>query len=265
VEFPPDFETYDPKENVSANATSSGVTGTKTFEYLIIPRNAGNYKIDVAPFSFFDLEKRQYQVIQAPDFTLKVGRGSDGGTTVIQSANQSDVQVLGKDIRFIKTKEPEFNDQSGIVLYSPLFYSLVFTPALLFTGLILIKRKRDSMAGRMNIIRSQRANKIAMKRLSAAKKFLSTNEKEKFLDEMFRALWGFISDKLQIPVSDLSKESAMIALQNKDVPEPLINQFAETIDSCEFARFAGGMADSNESIYNKGIDIITSLESAIRS
>ena len=117
----------------------------------------------------------------------------------------------------------------------------------------------------MNLVRSQRANKVAMKRLSAAKKYLTTNEKDKFLDEMFRALWGFISDKLQIPIFDLSKETATAALIKKNVAENLVAQFSETVDSCEFARFGGGMAESNEMIYKKGIEVITELENAIRS
>ncbi len=263
IEFPPDFETYDPKENVSATATVGGVTGTKTFEFLLIPRNAGNYKINVTPFSFFDLESKRYQTIPSSELTLKVGRGNETETTVISGASQTDVQMLGKDIRFIKTKDPEFSSDSGLQFNTPLFYSMVITPALLFVGLIFFKRKKEAMAGNVKLIRSQRANKVAMKRLSAAKKYLSSNEREKFLDEMFRALWGFISDKFQIPVSDLSKESAALALQQRNVPEPLINQFTETVDHCEFARFAGGLAESNESIYNKGIDVISRLESTL--
>ena len=103
-----------------------------------------------------------------------------------------------------------------------------------------------------------------MKRLSAAKKYLTSNEKEKFLDEMFKALWGFVSDRLQIPVSGLSKESASEALAERKVPLELIQQFNETIDSCEFARFAGSTGDSNEVIYQKGIDIISKLEQSVR-
>ena len=119
------------------------------------------------------------------------------------------------------------------------------------------------MAGNMKYIRSQRANKVAMKRLSAAQKYLNANDKEKFLDEMFRALWGFISDKLQIPVSDLSKDNATQALISRNVSDDLVLAFTNTVDACEFARFAGGVADSNEVIYKKGIEIISQLESAL--
>jgi hypothetical protein len=263
IEFPPDFETYDPKENVSANATNNGVTGTKTFEYLIIPRNPGNFKIDVAPFSFFDLEKKQYITQQSPLLNLHVERGSDNATTVISGVNKTDVQMLGKDIRFIKTKDPVFIHPGRMLFNSPVFYSLLAAPALIFAGLLFVRRRNETMAGNMKLVRSQRANKVAMKRLSAAQKYMKENNREKFLDEMFRALWGFISDKLQIPVSDLSKDTASQALLSRKVPENLVLQFTDTIDSCEFARFAGGVADSNEVIYKKGIDVITQLENTI--
>jgi hypothetical protein len=263
IEFPPDFETYDPKENVSANVTSSGVSGTKTFEYLLIPRNAGNFKIPVTPFSYFDLEKKQYVQIPAPDINLKVGKGSETSTTVVTGVSKTDVQILGKDIRFIKTSEPQFESNSGPLFNSPLFYTLTLTPAIFFLGLLFVRRRNESMAGNVRLVKSQRANKVAMKRLSEAKKFMLANEREKFLDEMFKALWGFISDKLQIPVSDLSKETAAKALHDRHIPDGLIAQFTDTVDTCEFARFAGGMADNIESIYKKGIDTITQLENAL--
>ncbi len=263
IEFPADFETYDPKENVNTNATMAGVTGSKTFEYLLIPRNAGNFKIPVTPFSYFDLEKKRYVEIPAPEINLKVGRGSETTTTVVTGVNKSDVQILGKDIRFIKTREPEFESASGPLFNSPLFYTLVVSPALLFAGLLFIRRRNEALAGNVKLLRSQRANKVAMKRLSEARKFMTANDREKFLDEMFRALWGFISDKMQIPVSDLSKETAAAALQKRNVPDGLILQFTDTVDACEFARFAGGMADSNETIYKKGIETITQLESTL--
>ena len=263
IEFPPDFEKYDPKENVSVNVTTNGVTGSKTFEYLIIPRNPGNYKISVAPFTFFDLEKKQYITQQSPSLNLNVGRGTETTTTVVSGVNKTDVQILGKDILFIKTKDPAFITGSGTLYKSPVFYSLIITPALLFAGLLFLRRRKETMAGNVKLIRSQRANKVAMKRLSAAKKYLTTNDREKFLDEMFRALWGFISDKLQIPVSDLSKDTAAQALISRNVPDGLVLQFTDTVDSCEFARFAGGMADNNETIYKKGLEIITQLENAL--
>ena len=105
---------------------------------------------------------------------------------------------------------------------------------------------------------------MAKNRLSAAKKYLNENKRDLFLDEMFRALWGFVSDKLHIPVADLSKETAVQALQAKGINETLIQKFSDTIDTCEFARFAPGAGDENQKIYNDGIEVISKLEEAMR-
>lgn len=264
ITFPPDFESYDPKENSNINATNSGVTGTKTFEYLLIPRNAGEFKIPVNSFSYFDLDKKQYVTINFPDLLLKVNKGDGNTVSVSGGVQRSDVQLLGKDIRFIKTREPDFDSSLTPFYGSPLFFTLLGTPALLFLLLIGLRKRNEKLTGNAVMIKSQRANRAAMKRLSAAKKYLSSNEKEKFLDEMFRALWGFIGDKLQIQVSDLSKENVTTALTLKNIDPNLIKQFTDTLDDCEFARFAGSVSDSNEILYKKGIDIISKLESSIK-
>lgn len=262
--FPPDFETYDPKENSNINASQSGVTGSKTFEYLVIPRNAGEFKIEAAPFVYFDLDKKQYVTIDFPEMNLKVNKGDGSTVTVSNSVQHTDVQLLGKDIRYIKTGEPNFEKDHEPLYGSPLFYSLTVAPAFAFLLLLMVRKRNEKNAGNSGLIKSQRANKEAMKRLSLAKKYLSTNEKEKFLDEMFKALWGFIGDKLQIPVSDLSKDKVSDILASRNLSPELINEFTSTIDSCEFARFAGGIADSNEKLYEKGIAIITKLENSIK-
>ncbi|MBK9542227.1 MAG: protein BatD [Bacteroidetes bacterium] len=265
IQFPPDFESYDPKEASNITATSAGVSGSKTFEYLIIPRNPGEFKIPVSSFSFFDLEKKQYKEVNVSELILKVTKGDENASTnTVSGVNKSDLQILGKDIRFIKTYNPVFVQQSSPLFGSTLFYTAAAAPLVLFGFVLFLRRRNHAMQGNQSLLKSQRANRVALKRLSLAKKLLATNEKEKFLDEMFKALWGFVSDRLQIPVSGLSKESASEALAERKVPLELIQQFNETIDSCEFARFAGSTGDSNEVIYQKGIDIISKLEQSVR-
>ena len=216
ITFPPDFETYDPKENSNINATAGGVTGSKTIEYLLIPRNAGEYKIPIEDFSYFDLDKKQYENIASPEIIIKVNKGDETTTVVTGSGvNKSDIQLLGKDIRFIKTKDVEFVKENLPFFGSVKFYSLLATPVLLFAGLLFVRRRQEDLKGKTGLLKSRRANKVAQKRLSLAKKLMASNEKEKFLDEISKAMWGFISDKLQIPVSDLSKESATESLLRK--------------------------------------------------
>lgn len=267
ITFPPDFETYDPKENSSVNATTAGVTGTKTFEYLIIPRNSGEYHIPVSPFSYFDLEKKQYVELKAPDIHVDVAKGTESAqsTGPASGIRQSDIKFLGKDIRYIKTRELNTISSGHPFFGSLLFYSLLGLPVVVFFGLVLMNRRKEHMLGNMALVKSQRANKVAMKRLATAKKYLGSSDQVKFLDEMFKALWGFVSDKLQIPVSDLSRETVARSLTEAKVPDALVTEFTSVLDSCEFARFGGGSGESSDSIYKKGFTVISSIENSIKS
>jgi hypothetical protein len=263
IEFPPDFETYDPKVNANVNANPAGVSGSKTFEYLVIPRNAGEYKFTVSGFSYFNLETNKYETSPGSDFLLKVGKGDETMSTTVTGVSKSDVQFIGKDIRFIKITPPAFITGNGNLHNSPLFYTLCGTPALLLVLLFVFRKRYEAVHGNVTLLKSRRANKVAKKRLSAAKKYLEENNSEKFLDAMFQALWGFVSDRLHIPISELSKENVSTALAAKRVSEQTISQFIETLDACELARFARSIAASNQEIYSKGIDVISKLEEEI--
>lgn len=266
LSFPPDFEAYDPKENTNLTASAAGVSGTKTFEYLLIPRNAGEYKIPVSAFAYFDLDKKQYQQFPEQNLILTVQKGDDSSPALVAgSVNKSDVQVLSRDIRFIKTNPPDFLSASGNFQQSPVFYTLITSPALLFLMLLLFRKKQEELSANTGLMKSRRARKVALKRLSNAKKYLSASEKEKFLDEMFKSIWGFLSDKLSIPVANLSKETAVAALENLKVPQEMIQELSAAIDSCDMARFAGVAAESNESLYQRGLAIITKLEDHLRA
>ncbi|MDP1726168.1 MAG: BatD family protein [Bacteroidota bacterium] len=264
VEFPPDFETYDPKEVSNATATTDGMSGSKTFEYLVIPKNAGDYKVSVNDFSFFDIDKNKYETIKGSDFILKIAKGDETLSTAVTGVSKNEIEYLGKDIRFIKTNIPDFEISEGLFYRSNKFYLYLIIPAILFLVTLILRMRYLKMNSNVNLLKSRRANKVAMRRLSAAKKFLADKKSEAFLDEMFRALWGFISDRLQIPVSQLSKENVSSILNQKHVSEDSVQQFIQTLDTCEMARFARGMAESNEEIYRKGIAIISKLEEEIK-
>ncbi|REJ82350.1 MAG: protein BatD [Bacteroidetes bacterium] len=262
VDVPPDFESYDPKENSNISANASGVSGHKTFEYLLIPRTPGEYKIPVSDFSYFDLDKKQYQIIPAGELLIKVNKGDEnlvvgsGGTF----SNKSDVQMLGKDIRFIKTNVPDFRKIQTPLFGTILFYSLLVSPLLLFGFLILIRRRSESLKGQSGLIKSRKANKMARKRLALAKKYLDSNQKNKFYDEVSHALWGYLSDKLQIPVSDLSKETATDALISSGIKVENVNNIISVIDKIEFTRFAGSSGSTSGDLYKDAITAISGIE-----
>lgn len=263
IDFPPDFETYDPKINANVTATETGVNGTKTFEYLVIPRNAGEYKITVSGLTYFDLDKNKYETQPGSEFLLKVAKGDETTTTTVSGVSKSDVQFIGKDIRFIKTTIPVFALNQSAFYDSSLFYILLVIPAFLFFLLIIFRKRYMELQSNVTLLKSRKANTIAMKRLKVAKKFLSQNQSTEFLDEMFKALWGFVSDKLQMPVSELSKENVSTVLATKNVSAESVKLFIEALDACEMARFARSIASSNEDIYKKGIEVISKLEEEI--
>jgi len=264
INFPSEFEAYDPKINSNISANITGVTGSKTFEYLLIPRNAGEYKIPVSDFTYFDLDKNQYEKVAGTEFILKVAKGEETSAPLVSGVSKSDVQFIGKDIRFIKTAPLTIVETGHLLYNSPLFYSMMAAPALLFVLLLGWRRRKEEQAGNVSLMKSRAANKVAKKRLSSAKKALDENKREVFLDEMFRALWGFVSDKMQIPISELSKENVSIALASRKVSDETIQKFIQTLDSCELARFAPGAAESIEEIYKSGIEVLSRLEGEIR-
>jgi hypothetical protein len=266
ISFPPDIETYDPKVNDNISTNQSGVSGTRTFEYLLIPRHSGEYKIESFNFSYFDIDKKQYITLNSADFKIKVekGSGTESATTIVGGVNKEDVQLLGKDIRFIKTGKIELKPKGEYFFGSGLFYTLLLIPLLLFAAFMVFYQKNKKLAGNLTLMKSKKANKVARKRLTDAKKFLQEGKKEQFYDEIFKALWGYASDRLVIPMSQLTKENAASALSKKNIDNDLVNKFILTLDNAEFARFAPGASAEMQSMYDNTMELITKLEEEIK-
>ncbi|MFA6924078.1 MAG: BatD family protein [Bacteroidales bacterium] len=266
LSFPPDLETYDPKINDNINNILSGISGSRTFEYLVIPRSAGTFKIKPVSFSYFDLNKNKYITLTSPEYTLRVekGSGNEAGA-VVTGINKEELKYLGSDIQFIKNQKFALKPL-GIYFYNSLnFYLLLLIPFLLFLIFVFLNRKRIKENSNIVLVKYKRATKVARKHLKTANKFLKENNKEKFYDEMFKAMWGYIGDKLSIPVSDLTKDNMVETLKMKNVEEELINKYLEILNYCEFARFApSGELTEMKNLYSKTIDLISELEQKIK-
>lgn len=265
LNIPDDIESYEPKvfENITVN--EAGVSGSKTFEYLLIPRHGGEYNIDPVRFTFYDLEKKQYVTLTSGNFNLKVegSKGDDGGAAVAVQ-NKADFKLLGKDIRFIKTSVTERNFASGFY-GSILFYVLLVLPFVLIILAALYKRRRDEMEGNVQLSRSRNATKMAQKRLAAAKKLLEQNKNDAFYEEIYKALNIYCTDKLSIGFADLSKENLMQNLLSKNVSEGTVTKLIGTIETCEMARFAASaVSASPQTIYSDAVQIITKIEDEIK-
>lgn len=268
INFPEDFETYDAKikENISANG--GGVSGSKTFDYLIIPRHGGDYKIDQINFSYFDPEKKQYITLPSPEFNIQVEKGKDEDATanVFNPRSKEDVKILGNDIRYIKTNNIELKPKNNYFFGSGLFYTGIATPFLAFIGFLFVRKKSIENNKDIVSVKSRKATKMAKKRLVLAEKHLKENNKEQFYIEIFKALYGYISDKLNIPVAELNKEHISEKLKNSNVTDATTTELITMLDSCEYARYAPSAVSGDlNNIYNTTVELITKIESEINS
>ena len=266
IEFPPDFEVYDPKITNNIQAGSNGVSGSRSFEYVIIPRNPGNFTIKPVEFSFFDVRKGSYTSLLTPEYNIKVAKGEGGQTAVSYSGvNQEDIKYIGKDILHIESL-PFKLIKTGSFFFGSLFYFLyLLIPLLLFVIMILLLKKEIRRRSNAALMRNKKATRISRKRLKLAAQFLKSNEESKFFEEVSKALWGYLSDKFTIPPAELSRETVKSVLEKKKIADTTIEQFISVIDDCEYARFApGNKTQQMDQVYAAASDIIHKIESELK-
>ena len=266
VSFPPDFEVYDPKVTKSMNYDPKGVSGRKFFEYLIIPRTAGEFKIDPVKFVFFDLRKKQYITLTSPVYEISVEKGESGEANyTFSGTNQADIKYIGSDIRHIHTDNPGLKLTGSLFFGSVTFYILLAAPLILFVLFIIFWKNELKKRSNIALMRNRKATKVAQKRLKKAQLFLQENKQNEFYEEVSQALWGYLSDKFSIPLVHLSMDSVKETLLKKDVKDEIIDSFINTLNNCEYARFAPGESQANmENIYDEGVIIITTMEKELR-
>ena len=271
VNFPSDFEIYDPKVEDQFRITANGLSGNRIIEYLAIPRHEGNFKIDPIKFSYFDLKSKSYKTITTQEFNLKVAKGVSSGTGAGGSAvvgnytNQEELKILAEDIRFIKMNDVELYPREQF-FYGSWGYRLLFIiPSLVFLVFLIIYSKRVKQYSNTAFVKTKKANKVAKSRMKSAAKLLHSGSKELFYNEVLRGLWGYISDKLTIPLSKLSKDNIEEELNNSGVSPDLTADFIRTLNECEFAKFAPGEDDqAMDKILQDATEIIGRIENSIK-
>lgn len=266
IKFPDDFEVYDPKVDNQVRLTQDGLTGNKVIEYLAIPRHAGTYKIPGVSFSYFDIRSKSYKTLKTEEYVINVEKGAGNADQVIANfTNKEDLKVLGEDIRYIKQNKVTLQPRGSFFYGSTSYWLFYIIPALAFIIFFIIYRKQAAENANVAKMRTKKANKVATKRMKLAGKLLAENKKDAFYDEVLKALWGYISDKLNIPVSRLSKDNIEEKLRNHGVNEELIKEFLNALNDCEFARFAPG--DENQAmdkVYSSSIEVISKMENSIK-
>ncbi|PKQ64448.1 hypothetical protein BZG02_06470 [Labilibaculum filiforme] len=264
--FPADFEVYDPKTSQNLNSTEAGMSGSTTFEYLIIPRHGGEYEIPSVNFSFFDPKAKIFRTRSTEKFTIKVAKGEgDNSGTIISSFSKEKVKFLGKDIRFIKTNDFTPQLKGEVFFGTTNFYLAYIVPFFLFILAFVFNRKRIKENADTAKLKNKRANRVAMKRLKAASASLKAQQKDRFYDEILKAIWGYTSDKLNLPLANLNKENISEILLSKGVELELKDEFLSILDTCEFARYSPSAGSSEmDELYQKSMNTITKLEKNIK-
>jgi hypothetical protein len=261
--IPAGLESYDPKMTLNATNSESGTNGTKTFDYLIIPRIAGDYTIPAVNYSFFDPASGQYVRIATKPFNLHAVNSGETVTNqqIYGRIAGEEIRYLGKDIRFIKTTPPQLRKSANWLLTRRSFFSLYGFAAMVFIVVVVARREQVKRNSDRIKVKNRKAGKIASHRLRIARKYLKLNDNEKFYEEVLRAIWGYTGDKLNIPVSELTRSRGVDELINRGVTEPLIDSLLDLAGLCEMVRYAPSSTTYNpDDIYSEASRIIRELD-----
>ena len=261
INFPPDFEVYEPKIIDNFN-NKGGTSGVRTFEYLIIPRAAGDFSIDPIQFSYFNPAQRDYSTLSSQRFRLKVRKGN--GTSA-EASGQGDVKYLGNDIRYLMEPPLHIHTIGNILYGKSIYWLLLILPVLGFIVFIILHQRNIRMRGDAKLMQRKKATRIAVKRLHKAKKLLDNGQHDAFHEEISFALWGYISHKFNIPMSLLSMDTAREQLEMRNVDSDLTERFMGTLHDCNYARYApAGKALNMQQLYDLAIQTITETEQVLK-
>ena len=264
IELPKDFDKYEPKVTDKTKLTTAGIEGSMIYDILIVPRHQGHYEIPPVCLTYFDTTTKSYKTVTSEPLTLDVAKGS-GPSAMNDYSGQQDLQELSRDIRYIKTGDVRQQGVDEFFFGSTAYWITLAIMALVFISLFVIFRQRAIENANVTKRRAGKANKVATKRLKKASKLMADNKPSEFYDEVLRALWGYVGDKLNIPVEQLSHDNISQRLSDRGVGEETIAQFIGALDECEFERYAPGDPKGNmNKVYEKAMTAIEQIEGTMR-
>ena len=264
ITLPADFDKYEPKVTEQTKLTAAGIEGSKIYDFLIVPRHQGKYDIPPVEFTYFDTTSKRYETVKTEGFHLDVAKGS-GSSSVSDFSGQEDLQELNKDIRYIKTGDTEQHQLGDFFFGSTAYMVSIAALVLVFISLFVIFRQRAIDNANVTKMRGKKANKVATKRLKQASKLMMDNKPGEFYDEVLRALWGYVGDKLNIPVAQLSHDNISQKLAERGVHQSIIDKFLGALNECEFERYAPGDPKGNmNKVYDKAMLAIEKIEEAMK-
>lgn len=273
ISFPLDFESYDPKESRDVKTTENGMSGTVAFEYLVIPRYSGEYKIPAVRYSYFDPQTNSYKMIVGKEYNVYVRKGTEkgqndgvGGNSV-QSFKKEDIRQVGADIRYLKSGDLKLRETGVRFFATPAYWFALLIPLVLFIVGAVLNRRRIKANADIARVKNKAATKMARKRLKVAAVAMKNHNGELFYDEVLKSLWGYMSYKLNIDRAELNRDNISEILRQKGVSDEMIGSFIAILDTCEYARYAPGSNSDQEmgKVYSDSIDVITKLDKNIKA
>lgn len=263
VNLPKDFDQYDAKITDNTKLTTNGIEGSMVYDILVVPRHQGKYEVPPVEFTYYDTQANAYKTLRSQPFTLDVAKG-DGSSSVAAYSGE-EVKQLNKDIRYIKTEDTRLRAVDEFFFGSPFYWMSLAVLLAVFISLFVIFRHRAIENANIGKMRGKRANKVAVRRLRQADKLLKSGKQGEFYDEVLRALWGYVGDKLDIPVTQLSRENISQQLTERGVDADTVNQFIGALDECEYARYAPGDASGNmNKVYDAAMQAIMKIEETMK-
>lgn len=264
VEFPSEFDVYDPIITNNYKLTAKGFAGEKVYEYVVTPRTAGEYTLPAAKFTYFDTTAGSYKTVESKTFTIQVEKGaavpaSSGNVYVVKEEGK----LLANDIRYIKLGDDAEKD--GRFYGSTLYWLLYAVLSVLFAITAAVYNKHVKLSSNVALTKTKKANSVAVRRLKNAKKLLHDNRTNEFYDETLKAVWGYMSDKLNIPLSQLSKDNIANELTRRGCYSAHVEELVNLLNECEFARYAPGDPGATmDKVYKMAVDVISKMENSIR-
>ena len=266
LQLPASFEQYNVKTTESLNTNARGINGYRQFEYPFIARVEGDYEIEPVEFTYFSPSRLDYITLRTQPLRIRVQpdntpRQSTGG--LVSGLSKEDVKMLGQDVRFIKIGNANLHPKGSFLIGSWRYFVIVAAIAGLFAFLLVTLRK--SLAARRNtaLLKGKRANKVALQRFKSAENYMKTGNRVGFYEEMLKALWGYMSDKLNIPVANLTKENIRDELVKKGVSAELAARYVAIIGECEYSQYAPAVSGEMHVVYSSGVELISKLESVL--
>ena len=257
IDFPTEFEQYTPKSDIKTSVSGNEVSGTTTVEYTFVPQSVGNFTIGSDKFVYFDPAKRDYVTLNTPTYPIKVAKGL---SSPAPTEDQKAIENKNSDIRHIYLGDKHPSMDHTLVVTTLMYWMLYLGLFIITIAIIVANRARARRNADVSGMRTAKASKVASRRLKTAGKYLSAGDNDKFYEEMLRALWGYLSDKLTIPLSQLNRQNIVERLSEKGYSAEATSSIVNVLDECEMARYTPDSSSRMDSVYDEGVKAINNLE-----